>query len=174
MGNNMKRIESYNDKGFSLVELLVVVALIAVLGLVASAGISLVTSRPADECAKKIQIALEGNRNTTMGKFSAEITFSIDGNGVYVEEFFNGDSEGTVKIGQGGVSVKYYTQKVGEESATENVLSSSSSVTISFDRADGSLNPQPDGSYVKYFIVSKGDRSFRVEVDRLTGRVGIE
>lgn len=170
----MKKMAKCGNDGFSLVELIVVVAIIAVLGLVAAMGMSLVASRPADECAKKIQIALEGNRNTTMGKYSSSITFSADSDGVYMEEIINGVSEGKVKIGQSGVTVQYCTQKVGEVAATIYNLSSAP-VTLSFDRADGSLTDQGDGStYVKYFAITRGERNFKVTIDRLTGRVAIE
>ena len=163
----MKKVTKNGNNGFSLVELLVVVAIIAIFGFFAFTGISLVTSRPADECAKKIQIALEGNRNTTMGKFSASITFSADDDGVYVEEIINGTSEGVVKIGQSGVDVTY------KLNGTSTSLSAAPS-TISFDRADGSLNAQVDGSYLQSFEVSRGERKLTVTIDKLTGRVDVE
>ncbi len=163
----MKKMTKNGNTGFSLIEILIVVAIITILGFFAFTGVSLVTSRPVDECAKKIQIALEGNRNTTMGKFSASITFSADGNGIYMEETINGVSDGKVKIGQNGVNVTY------KLSGTEVDLSATP-VTISFDRADGSLNPQGDGSYLQSFEVSRGERKFTVTVDKLTGRVDLE
>lgn len=170
----MKKMTKIGNDGFSLVELMVVVALIVILGGVVATGVSLVASRPADECAKKIQIALDGNRNTTMGKFSSSITFSADADGVYMEEIINGVSEGKVKIGQSGVYVSYTTQKVGEATTTITALSYAP-LTMSFDRADGSLNDQGDGStYVTSISISRGDRSFKITIDRLTGRVGLE
>lgn len=163
----MKNMTKIGNKGFSLVELLVVVALFTILASIAATGITLATSRPADECAKKIQVALEGNRNTTMGKFSASITFSADSEGVYIEEIINGISEGKVKIGQSGVNVVY------KLSGTETSLSAAP-LMISFDRADGSLNAQVDGTYLESFEVSRGERKLTVTIDKLTGRVDVK
>ena len=163
----MKNMKKNRNSGFSLVEIIIVVAIFTILGFYAFTGIALVTSRPVDECAKKIQIALEGNRNTTMGKFSASITFSADGNGIYMEETIDGISDGKVKIGQSGVNVTY------KLSGTDVDLSTTP-ITVSFDRADGSLNPQADGSYLQSFEISRGDRRFTVTVDKLTGRVDLK
>ena len=64
----MRKMTKIDNKGFSLVELVIVMAIILILGGVAFTGLSLLTSRPVDECARKIQMVLQGNRNTTMGK----------------------------------------------------------------------------------------------------------
>ena len=101
----MKKKVEIDNKGLTLVEILIVVAILAILGGVALTGMSLLTSRPVDECAKKIQIALEGSRNTTMGKYSGYVEFTADSDGVYVEKYINGTSDGRIKIGSGGVNV---------------------------------------------------------------------
>lgn len=174
MGINMKKKVKIGNEGFSLVELVIIMAIIVILGGVTAIGLSLVTSRPVDECAKKIQVALEGNRNTTMGKFSASIVFTADSSGVYMEEYINGSSDGKVQIGQSGVSVSYVTTQVGASVTTTTDLSGSS-VELSFDRASGSLKSQGDGTtYVTSFIVSRGDRVLTVTIDRLTGRIDVE
>lgn len=170
----MKKMSKMEDKGFSLVELIIVVAIIAVLGGVALTGMSLLTNKAVDECAKKIQIALEGNRSTTMGKYSGYLEFTADSNGVYVEEFINGASEGKIQIGQSGVSVTVSSQKVGEATAIDTTLSATP-FKVEFDRADGSLKKQAViDAYVTSFKISRGDREIIVTVDKLTGRVDLE
>lgn len=171
----MKKMVKIDNKGLSLVELLIVVAIIAVLGGVALTGMSLLTSRPVDECAKKIQIALEGSRNTTMGKYSGYLEFTMDTNGVYVQEYINGSANGDkIKIGQSGVSVMVNSAIMGDASTTYTSSLSSTPLKVEFNRADGSLKTQSGMGYVTSFKVSSGSRVIIVTVDRLTGRVDLE
>ncbi len=170
-----KKLKIGND-GFSLVELVIVVAIMVIIGGAAVTGLGLLTSRPVDECAKKIQIALEGNRNTTMGKFSSKLVFTEDANGVWLEEYINGNSEGKIQIGQSGVTVEYIIQANGVGPATTNDFKTTP-LEVSFNRANGSLNPLVEGgnNYVTSFIVSRGDiKTLTVTIDRLTGRVEVQ
>lgn len=171
----MKKMVKIDNKGLSLVELLIVVAILAVLGGVALTGMSLLTSKPVDECAKKIQIALEGSRNTTMGKYSGYVEFTADTNGVYVQKYINGSANGDrVKIGKSGVSVFVNSTIMGDESTTYTSSLSSVPLKVEFDRSDGSLVTQAGMGYVTSFKVSNGSRTIIVTVDRLTGRVDLE
>jgi len=162
----MKKMVKIDNKGLSLVELLIVVAILAVLGGVALTGMSLLTSRPVDECAKKIQIALEGSRNTTMGKYSGYVEFTADSNGVFVQEYINGVANGDkIRIGQSGVSVTAAT-------TTDSKTFDSTAYRVEFKRADGSLKAPTDGPIS--FTVTNGSRTIIVTVDKMTGRVDLE
>lgn len=163
----MKKLGEINNKGFSLVELVIVMAIIVILGGVAFSGLTLLMSRPVDECAKKMQLALEGNRNTTMGKFSASIEFYTAGDGsIWVREYIDGVSS-EKQIGQNAVKVKYKLQGGGEYTLGTTPF------VVEFDRASGSLKPGAIGT-LKSFTVSRGDRSLTVSIDALTGRVDVE
>lgn len=163
----MKMMGKVDNKGFSLVELVIVMAIIVILGGAAFTGLSLLLSRPADECAKKIQVALEGNRNTTMGKYSSSIEFYADGDGyIWVREYIDGvPSE--KKIGQNSVKVKYKLHGGGEYTL------GSTPFVVEFDRASGSLKENAIGK-LKAFTVTRGDRTITVSIDALTGRVSVE
>ena len=52
----MKKI---NNKGFSLVELMVVIGIMAIVASIFTYGFSLISDKQVDQCAKKIQMALE-------------------------------------------------------------------------------------------------------------------
>ena len=56
-----------DNRGLSLVEVVIVLAIMAVLGTVVSVGVNLVTRKPADQCASRLQTVLQNNRMTTMG-----------------------------------------------------------------------------------------------------------
>lgn len=165
-----------NNQGFSLVELVIVVAIIVIIGGFAFTGMAILSSKPVDECAKKIQVALEGNRNTTMGKLSASISFYRDSNGdIFSEEIIDGSTPYVKQIGD-DVNVEYLD--MSGNAYTLPIYPNK--LTINFDRASGSLKPQADGTYVVQFVVSRGssgDRGYKkltVSVDKLTGRVSVE
>lgn len=169
----MRKMTKIDNKGFSLVELVIVMAIILILGGVAFTGLSLLTSRPVDECARKIQMVLQGNRNTTMGKFSGSVKFTADSDGVYVEEIINGVSDGRVLIGQSGVSVSVVSRVPGDAATTTTTVGATP-IEVSFNRSDGSLKSQAGGAYITSFVISRGSTVMTVTVDRLTGRVDLE
>lgn len=159
--------EKMGDQGFSLVEIVIVMAIMVVLGSFAVIGLSVLSNRPVDECARKIKIALEGNRNTTMGKLSANISFYTDAEGnIMVKEIID-KNQTSKKIGPSEVTVSYINSD-----NTKKTLGTTELV-MSFDRASGSLKSQSDGTYIQSFVVARGSHSLTVSIDRLTGRVEI-
>lgn len=172
----MKRRNAMDNKGMSLVELLVVVAIIAVLAGAVGYGIGMVSGKPAEQCAKKMQIALENNRNTSMGKMNVTISFYKDAEGrIMAEEIENqglaNQSTKTTMLGEAGVSVKYELDGVEQELGT-------SKLTLSFDRSNGSLNPYSEVSgvkkYITKFVISKASTVRELNIVPLTGKVSVK
>ena len=64
-----------DNRGLSLVEVIIVITIMAVLGGLMTMGISAGVSKPAEECAEKLEAALNNARITTMGKQSVELEF---------------------------------------------------------------------------------------------------
>lgn len=168
----MKKTEKLGNEGYSLIELIIVVIIIVVIGSFTFMGISLVTSKPADECANKIRIALENNRITTMGKLSSSLKFYVDSEGrIVVKEIIDG-SQKVSYIGTNGVTVTYKYNGVADMIVLGD---EANCLTVQFDRSSGSLKPQSggtyDGKYLEKFIISRGTRQLEVKIDRLTGKV---
>ena len=168
----MKKKVDFGNRGFSFVEIIVVVAIFAILGLITSYGIVMLTSRPVDECARKIQIALEGNRVTTMGKLGASIEFYLDDeNNVVIKETINEIPQSEVMIGQNVVSV---TCEMTDGSRYPLSKEDDEHIVVQFDRSCGSVKADASGNIVCKFIVSRGDKELTVNLDPLTGRVEVE
>ena len=65
-----------NNLGFSLVELIIVVAIMSLFVGVTGYGLSLSSGKPAEECARKLAACIQHGRTTTMGKYRNIITVS--------------------------------------------------------------------------------------------------
>lgn len=165
-------MKKMNDKGFSLVELMVVIGIMAIVASIFTLGFSLVSNKQVDQCAKKIQMSLENARSTSMGKSNVGLHFYYSGGKIYVEKTLNYSAAQTTvsEVGDGALAVTY---KLSGE-ADETDLKTTQIYDISFDRASGSLKPQGGTVYLEYFKVSNGRKTLTIKIEQLTGRVTIE
>lgn len=168
---------SMDNKGMSLVEIVIVVTIMTVLTGVLALGVSMALSKPADECAEKIVSTLNGARVTTMGKQGITMRFYQNDNGVYLEETIT-DASGSVttrpalRIGQKGVKVEYKLINGTTEGAITTL--DTTGITLSFKRDTGGFNAVSGDWYCKEIVVSKGNRTKTIRLAHLTGKVTIE
>ncbi len=167
-----------DNRGLSLVEIMVVIAIIAVVGGVGIWGVGAITGRPAQQCAQKIVYSLERHRTTSMSKLKADYVLwqdSVTGK-VYVNERVTNDKTKdlsavtpiTTEIGASGMKVTYVC------SDGDTVDLATSSLNLGFDRSSGAFKQQSDGSYCTKIIVERGGRSFEVTLVPFTGKVYID
>ena len=100
------------DKGFSLVELIVVIAMMAVAVTVTSLALSNITLANAKKCATELRTALELARVETTGRVAGDapvIRLYKDDGSIYLKA---GDA-GAEEIGNGSVKVQYRTESGG-------------------------------------------------------------
>lgn len=168
---------SMNNKGLSLVEIVIVVTIMTVLTGVMAVGVSLALSKPADECAEKIVSTLSNARITTMGKQGITLKFYEAGDqSIWLEEVItNPDGSPAppkrTKIGQKGVVVKY--KLTGDTAANRDL--GSEALELSFKRSTGGFNTAgSSGEYCEEIVVSKGNRTKTITLYYLTGKVTIQ
>lgn len=177
-----------NNKGLSLVEMIIVIAIMAVMVGMVSVGFGMVSTRPVTQCAQNMEICLNRCRTHTMGKTNGFVAFYAETDGsVYMVEklgFSNYDLNdssdcGAVNytkrlIGKKGVEVSCGTFDLIANHGTDNAI------IFEFDRSDGSLKAcgtlnSDDGSINSKpaeIIVKKGTRkTYTIEVQKLTGKV---
>lgn len=165
----MKR-KKMGNKGYSLLEVIIVATILSVLLGVVFAGINLLNGRPVEECTKKIETSLKNNRVTTMGKLTASVEYGVDAEGyIYLTETING--EGTTKrIGEKGIEVSYSTN----DGVSWTTLDASNTLVVSFNRSTGGVKNLPTSTTKLMITVKRGTKQMGVTVDKLTGRVSID
>ena len=155
------------NKGYSLIELIVVIAILGILATASIIGLSLINGKPADQCASALRISLTNHRLSTMGKNSASMVVYIDSDGsVWIKETLN-STETLTKIGAKGVKIEVFY-----DGGTSSVLTpGGSGLTISFNRHNGSFDV---GSNIDKIRISKATHKFDLIFYDLTGKVLLE
>lgn len=91
-----KRMGKRDNRGMTLVEIIIVLALMTVIAGLTGYGLSLVSNKPIQECTKKVEIALNRNRTNSMGKKEAWVEFYIkDGRVTVLEHTLSGRTGAT-------------------------------------------------------------------------------
>ena len=170
-----------NNKGFSLIELIVIIAIMGVLVGGASLGIGLVFSKDAMKCATRLNDSIYDARANSMYK-AGKFELSIDNSGsanvatisltdltpatsdtIYLDGV---DSNKKTKI-----SAKFVTEAVPAGTAI------SFPVNLTFDKAKGNVyfDVDADGTYDDGIIVFditplRGNRTAKVQLVTTTGK----
>lgn len=170
----MKKRTDINNRGFSLVELIVTIGIVSFLIAGFFIGFAILNNKSVEECSKKIQSKMENNRTTTMGKLNSNLKFYVSDGKIKVDETIDGNTSTSV-VGDSSVSVTYDLKNGTDE--RNDVSLASEPLIVSFDRASGSLKEtDADGRYLSYIKISNSDGSkvITLKVDKLSGRISVE
>lgn len=158
-----------NNKGFSLVEMIIVIAIIAIVTSAAFFGFGYLSMADCKKCANRINSGLSTAKSKTMAEVDQMNMFLYR----YNDDFYikydtsdtitkDGDAE---KIGNGSISITTYSV-----SGTTTVLQNGSEpVKVTISRKDGSYKTAPQS-----FLVSSGDVSKTVYLVTETGKHFVE
>ena len=156
-----------NNKGFSIIELLVVMAIIAIVSVIAGVSISASNTAKTERTAASINALISKCRADCLGRTgSVYLTISLDSNGDIVCLQSDGTTVSTETFSGTATSVSY-TTKLGSADPVEVSLSGHP-LTLSFNRSTGGLNPQSGGSYCTSIIFT-GGKSFTIVLVPSTG-----
>lgn len=163
-----------DNSGISLVEIVIVLAIMTLAGGAMLIGIGMISGRPAQKCSQKIVYSLERHRTTAMGKVDTEYKLYVGADGaIWVDEKIwehSGsapDRVNSVPVGEKTVTVTYVCGGV-----TQNLASAP--LTLKFRRGSGGFQPQAGGDYCTEIKVSKANKDYTIELVPLTGKVSIK
>lgn len=173
-----------DNKGMSLVEIVIVVCIITIMTSLIAFGVGAALSKPADECAEKMISTFNFGRVTTMGKQSCKIELyqsSID-SPVYMKQIVvsGGASPVTTEKENQIAPKKVYVEYKLASGTTYADLTSVSKIVFEFDRSTGGFKKAliypKDGSaaheeYISSIKISKGARIRFLKLEYLTGKV---
>lgn len=167
-----------DNRGMSLVEMIIAVAIISVLVGVAGLGLGVISGKPAEKCAQKLTAGLQTCRTVTMGKYAAVCYMYRDSvtQEIRMKQEIQKSSADGMEIlsdevaGEAGVTVKLIYSD-----GTQGYLDSATTVAFGFDRGTGALDDRTGtGVYCTQLEVSKGNTTRIVKIVPLTGRITLE
>lgn len=162
-----------NNKGVTLIELVIVVAILTVIVSASLIGFGFYSSYPAKQCANNLKTSLINGRIVALGKNDYKIYIGKETDGtVYIREDIDSGSGMVtgekIKIGDKSVTVKYY---VGTD-PTPIVISNGNSISFSFKRETGGFDFGANPIITKIVVIKQ--KTFTLKLSRFTGKVTLE
>ena len=165
-----------ND-GFTLVELIVVIAIMAVVMGMFIAGLGYLSGVNMRSCAHEIQTAIGASRITTMGKEETELSIYRDSSDhcYYKQEHVKESGETSFtdlpaeKIGKATLTLTYYEDPDFTATGSGTEFVDGTEIRIRFNRASGKQLSAFTG-----IKVASGGREMKVMMVPATGKVFLE
>lgn len=162
-----------NNKGFSYVELILVIAIMAILIGVASLSIGLVSRANINRGVEKVGSSLNQARNSAMAKGYLKGTLEITqvGDTYY---YFVGDANSTNKddikevLVSSPATVGYYIKVDGAETLIP--VTESNPLVIQYNQSTGSFRAMADGNYCTGIVLANGDKEAVIRLYPETGK----
>ena len=159
--NNLKE----NNKGLSLVEIIIVIAIMSIIGGALFLTTAVATDKHVTSSGEKVVSSLEQTRNLAMGKQSGWIIIRMaPGDYMYCQMYVDGQPYGDeVSIGHSGLTIT-----ITEADGTSYNLESKTDIKIEFSRSNGSVSNTP---VIKEIKITNGRKTVTVSIDKFTGRI---
>ena len=151
-----------NNGGFSLVELIVVIAISVVLIGAATISIRSVMGVEVKQCARNIE--------SIINKTRVKIYKASDG-AYYYKMTINGTESDPSKIGKSRIEVYY---SMNDDYSGKTQLNVSDSIELQFDRSSGAQKPDTNGKYCSRIWVQKNSTEKVITIYKETGKVVCE
>ncbi len=170
-----------NNKGFSLLEMIIVIAILAVVSSVSFVGLGYLYSTNIKSSIKKINSSLLKTQNYTMAKSNGGrdvyMRLSQGSDGDYYIQYLRVSGSTEVKIQDDEkIGKKNLTLTCYKDDGSAETVSVGSPVDVYFDRSTGGLLPtQPGGNvyWSKIEITVNGSNRCTVTISKVTGKTEV-
>ena len=168
----MKR-QKRNNKGLSLVELIVVVAIMGVVMVGGVVTLGLIHNASAKEASAKLNSALNKTRTEAMSKASASVEIYEGADSKYYADYYiAGTKRETVYIGSSRVDISYM------DTNGTNDIEDDDKLIISFDRETGAFLPIGSAGnvnvYCREIYIESGHKTYTIQCEKLTGKTTVK
>lgn len=175
-----------NNKGYTLVEMIIVIAIMAVLAGIVSIGLSSILGIKVTQCTENMENTINKVRVSTMGREEVTLKFYQDSDGKYYAEIktikghgSNTSEETTTKmVGKSGIDVKFTTDSAVTDPTDSSVETlsnaNSNAINISFDRSSGQIKLDASGKCVRRIWIIKNSKVNSIILYQETGKVEVE
>lgn len=166
-----------NNRGYSLVELIVVIAIMAVLTGFVVLSVGMISTKKAKQCRDELESKLEYVRTVTMSKNATVANIYKNGDNEYVLKMkttLNGvDSETEYVLDGEGCTMRYSKEASAVYSETLPEVDDTG-IVIEFDRASGAIKTDASGECIRHIYVTKGNKTYGIKFYPETGKMELE
>jgi len=167
-----------NNRGLSLIEVIVVIAIMAIAGTAGLGFMVLQSNSKVKECTNKISSSISKVRVDAMSKskspddYTLEVGGEADGR-YYIKKHVEGTSDLKDIVGNNNITIKYY------DSDNEEYDVKTKPLVLKFDRATGGFvetvekmdGANPVKKHVVKILVSNGKMEMELKLSPVTGKV---
>ena len=166
----MKKQRTDKNKGFTLVEMVIVVAIFAILLGILIPSLNPILGYRANRVANSIGAALDETRTQAMNRLVGEMKLSYTSDGYYISYYLDRGKSGNKsnvkqdqpeKIAPLGTRIIYTT-----DDGAEHEMNEGDSIVLTYDRATGGFLPLQENVWMQKEILSVLDQGEDIPLTR--------
>ena len=164
-------MKTKNNRGFSLIEMVAVIAIMAVALGVIGMSVTYIAKTRSRACAEELNAAIEFTRLNCLSKAgNVELRVYTKDDGIYMSKVWEGTEE---KIGSNRISVSYAYSDGAGDAVSKTLGDASDPLVISFEKGSGGIKVPALGSG-NLVITVVGNKTFTITCYKLTGKTVIK